>query len=52
MGRPLKEESVLSHDIKVRIDSATNEKLSKYCEENGKGKAEVIREAVKEYLKD
>lgn len=49
LGRPLKEQTNLSHDVKVRLDDETFAKLIAYCG-NDKQKAEVIREALKAYL--
>lgn len=49
MGRPLKEQTNLSHDVKVRLDDETYEKLCSYCGEKGQ-KAEVIRTALKIFL--
>lgn len=47
--RPLKEQTNLSHDVKVRLDDETFEKLITYCGTD-KQKAEVIREALKAFL--
>lgn len=49
MGRPLKEQTNLSHDVKVRLDDETYERLCSYCGETGQ-KAEVIRTALKIFL--
>lgn len=50
MGRPPKESSVLSQDIKVRVDDALHNDLLRYCDKTQKGKAEVIREAIRHFL--
>nr|WP_307999341.1 RepB family protein [uncultured Merdimonas sp.] len=34
------------HDVKVRIDNETHEKLLKYCKEHGITKAEAIRQGI------
>lgn len=34
------------HDVKVRIDNETHEKLLKYCKEHGITKAEAIRKGI------
>lgn len=34
------------HDVKVRIDNETHEKLLKYCKEYGITKAEAIRKGI------
>lgn len=34
------------HDVKVRIDDETHDKLIKYCEEHGVTKAEAIRKGI------
>lgn len=34
------------HDVKVRLDNATHEKLLIYCQENGITKAEAIRRGI------
>lgn len=34
------------HDVKVRIDDNTHEKLIQYCNEHGITKAEAIREGI------
>ena len=44
MGRPT--ECRKDHDVKVRIDNDTNEKLLKYCEEQKITKAEAIRRGI------
>ena len=44
-GRPLKEKTVLSHNVKVRLD----DRLLIYCGKNHE-KAAVIREALKAFL--
>jgi predicted DNA-binding protein len=50
MGRPLKEATNLSHDVKVRLDDETYERLLTYCAKNDRQKAEVIREAIKRHI--
>lgn len=49
IGRPLKEKTVLSHDVKVRLDDETYDRLLMYCSKNHE-KATVIREALKAFL--
>lgn len=49
MGRP-PSSNPKQHDIKVRVDNHTHEKLLKYCEVNGVSKAEAIRKAIDEML--
>lgn len=49
IGRPLKEKTVLSHDVKVRLDDETHDRLLMYCG-NTHEKAAVIREALKAFL--
>lgn len=49
IGRPLKEKTVLSHDVKVRLDDETYDRLLMYCGKNHE-KATVIREALKAFL--
>ena len=44
-GRP-KAENPLSIDVKVRLDSETNEKLTGYCEAHGITRAEAIRQGI------
>jgi hypothetical protein len=44
-GRP-KVENPLSVDVKVRLDSDTNEKLVEYCKENDVTRAEAIRKGI------
>lgn len=44
-GRP-KSENPMNIDIKVRLDSATNQKLLEYCEKNGITRADAIRQGV------
>ena len=45
-GRPLKEKTVLSHNVKVRLDDETHDRLLIYCGKNHE-KAAAIREALK-----
>lgn len=49
IGRPLKGKTVLSHDVKVRLDDETYDRLLMYCGKNHE-KAAVIREALKAFL--
>lgn len=44
-GRP-KLERPLNVDLKVRLDTETNEKLELYCKENGITRAEAIRRGI------
>lgn len=44
-GRP-KAENPKDIDVKVRLDSATNEKLVAYCYQHGITRAEAIRKGV------
>lgn len=50
MGRPLKAKTNLSHDVKVRLDDETYERLCLYCESTGKERAAVLREGLQKYL--
>lgn len=50
MGRPLKETTNLSHDVKVRLDDETFARLCLYCDSTGKERAAVLREGLREYL--
>ena len=45
IGRP-KAENPKDHDIKVRIDTATHQKLLEYCKEHNITKAEAIRQGI------
>ena len=47
MGRP---SANLTHNIKVRIDDKLNLKLEEYAEQNGLGKASVIRQILADYF--
>lgn len=49
-GRPTV--SPLIHDLKVRLDEDTHRRLENLCNRTGKGKAEVVRAIVKDFLKD
>ena len=49
IGRPLKGKTVLSHNVKVRLDDETHDRLLIYCGKNHE-KAAVIREALKAFL--
>lgn len=48
-GRP-KAENPKSIDVKVRIDKETNNKLEKFSIKTGKTRAELIRQAIFEFL--
>ena len=50
IGRP-PIDNALNHDIKVRVDDDTFNKLIKYCDAVGETKAEVIRKALIQYMK-
>lgn len=50
MGRP-KSNNPLNIDIKVRINQSTNEKILKICKKEQVTRAEVIRNAIDEFLK-
>lgn len=50
-GRP-KADNPLAIDLKVRLDSDTNQKLLAYCEKNNVTKAEAIRQGIHLLLKD
>ena len=43
-GRPT--DCKKEHDVKVRIDNITHEKLLDYCEKHGITKAEAIRRGI------
>lgn len=45
IGRP-KAENPKDNDIKVRIDTATHQKLLEYCKEYNITKAEAIRQGI------
>lgn len=51
MGRPLSGEEKLSHDLKVKIDDTTYNKLSVYSDKECITKAEAARRAIIEFLK-
>lgn len=44
LGRPT--DCKKDHDVKVRIDSDTHEKLLEYCKNHGITKAEAIRQGI------
>lgn len=44
MGRPT--DCKKDHDVKVRIDNETNNKLLEYCEKHGITRAEAIRQGI------
>lgn len=48
-GRPVVGEPK-TNDVKVRLDDTTHQKLLEYCEDNKTTKAEVIREAIIQFL--
>jgi predicted DNA-binding antitoxin AbrB/MazE fold protein len=50
LGRPLTGERK-EHDIKVRLDETTYNKLLKYCKESRETKAEAIRQSLKQFLR-
>ena len=50
MGRPLIGERPLSHDIKVRVDEDTYEKLVEYSSEHNTTIAESVRESISQML--
>lgn len=45
-GRPLKLDTPLSHDLKVRLDDKTYFTLLRYCEDFETDKASAVREFV------
>lgn len=47
-GRPT--ECKKDHDIKVRIDNSTYQKLLEYCDRNRVTKAEAIRRGIQQLL--
>lgn len=51
MGRPLSGEEKLTHDLKVKIDDTTYNKLSAYSDKEHVTKAEAARRAIVEFLK-
>ena len=48
-GRP-KAEKPKTVEVKARIDQETNERLEKYCKENGVTRTEVVREGIETVL--
>lgn len=50
IGRPLKSDTPLSHDLKVRLDDKTYFSLLRYCEDFETDKASTVREFVKSAL--
>lgn len=44
-GRP-RSENPLNVDVKVRLDSATSEKLDDYCKKHGITRTEAIRKGI------
>lgn len=51
MGRP-KSDNPKEHDIKVRLDNKTHEKILNYCKSNHITKAEAIRRGINLLLKN
>lgn len=50
-GRP-KAENPLTVEVKARIDVETNEKLVKYCKDNGVTRTEVVRKGIDKVLNE
>ena len=48
-GRPVVGEPK-TNDVKVRLDDTTHEKLLQYCKKHSVTKAEVIRQAIKQFI--
>lgn len=48
-GRP-RAEKPKTVEVKARIDQETNERLEKYCKENGVTRTEVVREGIETVL--
>lgn len=49
MGRP-KATNPLKYDLKVRFDETTNKQLETYSKKHNQPKAQIIRNAVIEFL--
>lgn len=49
IGRPVVGEPK-TNDVKVRLDNTTHEKLLQYCKDNNTTKAEVVRQAIIQFL--
>lgn len=50
-GRP-KAEKPLTIEVKARIDVETNDRLVKYCNENGITRTEVVRNGIEKVLNE
>ncbi|MEE0060400.1 MAG: RepB family protein [Acutalibacteraceae bacterium] len=50
-GRP-KAEKPLTIEVKARIDVETNDKLVKYCKDNGITRTEVVRKGIEKVLNE
>lgn len=50
-GRP-KAEKPLTIEVKARIDVETNDRLVKYCKENGITRTEVVRKGIEKVLNE
>lgn len=50
LGRPLKTNTNLSHDIKVRLDAETFNALNSYCQQNNLQRAATIRTCIRNFL--
>lgn len=50
-GRP-KADNPLTVEVKARIDVETNEKLVKYCKDNGTTRTEVVRKGIEKMLNE
>jgi len=48
-GRP-KSENPLNHDIKVRVDEETNNRIIAYAKEHNLSRTETIRRAINLFL--
>lgn len=51
LGRPISGEEKLTHDLKVRVDETTYEKLIARSEKENVTKAEIARQAIVAFLK-
>lgn len=49
IGRP-KSENPKNWDVNVRVDKKTYERLTAYCAETGKCKADVVRDGLERIL--
>lgn len=52
IGRPFKADKPLNVELKIRIDEDTNNNLREFAERYNTTKVEMVRTAIKEYLKD